>query len=152
MAGAMAEKSTTISKNPPRLRKRQEFEAVKKGARLHGRAFLLQALKKKTEAGNEAVRMEVQPARFGFTVTKKCGNSVVRNRIRRRLREAVRVTGHLAAAQGHDYVVIGKREALSEPFTAIVAQLTESLDRINRFGANPHKTKTGNSSRKQQPR
>ena len=145
MAGAMAEHKTTTCENPPRLRKRQEFEAAKKGARLHGRAFLLQAVKRKTEPENGETR-------FGFTVTRKCGNSVMRNRIRRRLREAVRLCDRVAALPGHDYVLSGKTEALGEPFTAIVASLTESLDRISRFGANPHKPGTGISSRKRPPR
>ncbi|MCB1429985.1 MAG: ribonuclease P protein component [Nitratireductor sp.] len=131
--------------NPPRLRKRKEFEAAKKGARLHGRAFLLQAVERKPVAG-------IAETRFGFTVTKKCGNAVMRNRIRRRLREAVRLGERSAALPGHDYVLIGKSEALNVPFTAIVASLAESLDRINRFGANPHKPGTGTKGRKRTPR
>ena len=64
-----------------RLRRRADFKAVAGGRRISRRGFVLQALR---AAGDEA-----RPARVGFTVTRKIGNAVVRNRIRRRLRAAV---------------------------------------------------------------
>jgi ribonuclease P protein component len=62
-----------------------------------------------------------RPARFGFTVTKKIGNAVVRNRIRRRLREAVRLSS--GAEPGTDYVLVGRRAALSLQFDRLVTDL-----------------------------
>ncbi len=53
------------------------------------------------------------PLRFGFTVTKKTGNAPERNRIRRRLREAVRRAGEGLEGIGGDFVLIGRREALA---------------------------------------
>ena len=75
---------------PPvaRLKKRADFLAAAKGRRQHQRCFVLQG--RQREVAGEASENADAP-RFGFTVTKKVGNSVVRNRIRRRLREAARL-------------------------------------------------------------
>ncbi|AKK20172.1 ribonuclease P [Candidatus Liberibacter africanus PTSAPSY] len=55
--------------------------------------------------------------RIGFTVTKKQGCAVERNRIRRRLKEVVRIYESESILQyGHDYVLIAKRSALFAPF------------------------------------
>lgn len=80
------------------------------------------------------------PPRFGFTVTKKTGKAVVRNRIRRRLREAVRLHAAGAADQGCDYVLVGRPAALDAPFGEIVAELAKALDRARRFNANPRQS------------
>lgn len=97
-----------------RLKKRAAFRAVAGGRRVTRPGFVLQALDGPEGAGE-------RPARFGFTVTKKIGNSVVRNRIRRRLREAVRLSS--GANPGTDYVLIGRRAALTLPFDRLVADL-----------------------------
>jgi ribonuclease P protein component len=67
---------------------------------------------------------------LGLTVTKKTGNSPQRNRIRRRLRAAARACGANFLPQ-HDYVLVGRREALSEPFDKIVADLSSALLKLN---------------------
>lgn len=102
-----------------RLTKRSEYTRVARGARTPRRGFLLQSLPRSGEAG--------EPARFGFTVTKKIGNAVVRNRIRRRLKEAVRLQGALAARPGVDYVLVGRRPALDQPFAELVADVVGAL-------------------------
>ncbi len=63
--------------------------------------------------------------RVGFTVTKKMGNAVARNRIRRRLKEAVRLAAARDMAPGHDYVIVGRDDVLAAPF----ARLTDELVR-----------------------
>lgn len=75
--------------------------------------------------------------RFGFTVTKKTGNSVVRNRIRRRLREIVRI--HLANCEGlnGDFVLIGKIAALHVNFDMLLSDLVKALDQRPKVRANP---------------
>ena len=65
-----------------RLRQRADFLAVADGARVNGPAFIVQG-RRRDDSG---------PVRVGFTVTKKNGNAVERNRVRRRLREVVRRT------------------------------------------------------------
>jgi ribonuclease P protein component len=99
------------------LKKRAEFKAVAGGKRVSRDGFVLQAL----SLGED------RPARFGFTVTKKVGNAVVRNRIRRRLREAVRIAGAAKASAGTNYVLVGRRAALTLEFDRLVADLLSGL-------------------------
>ncbi len=67
--------------------------------------------------------------RVGFTVTRKVGNAVVRNRIRRRLKEAVRVHAAGDMQPGNDYVIVGREEVLTAPFSAIRTELSRRLRR-----------------------
>ena len=67
-----------------------------------------------------------EPARFGLTVTKKVGGAVERNRIKRRLRAALR-TGGLAPQAGRDYVVVARRDALAVSFSGLCGELTRLL-------------------------
>ena len=75
------------------------------------------------------------PPRIGFTVSKKVGSAVERNRVRRRLREVVRRHAALLPQTGHDYVLIGRRVALQMPFEAMVAEFTGALRRLRKRGA-----------------
>ena len=69
--------------------------------------------------------------RIGFTVSTRTGNAVERNRIRRRLREMVRLTGASDMKAGHDYVLIGRREALTVPFIRMTAEFARALQRVH---------------------
>jgi ribonuclease P protein component len=102
---------------PARLRKRAEFLAVRRGEKRRGRLFLVEVL----DRGDTAA------ARVGFTVTKKVGNAVVRNRVRRRLKEAVRVLAAGDMQRGTDYVIVGRGELLSVPFADIGTELSRRL-------------------------
>jgi ribonuclease P protein component len=106
---------------PPygRLRKRSEFLAVRQGEKRRGRFFLLEILD----------RGDAGEPRVGFTVTKKVGNSVTRNRIRRRLKEAVRTHAGSDMADGNDYVIVGRRDILDVPFGALKAELSRRIGR-----------------------
>lgn len=70
--------------------------------------------------------------RFGFTVTKKLGNAVVRNRIRRRLKAAVTAVAPDLAVDGHDYVLVARKAALDRPFTDILADLRQALNHLRK--------------------
>ncbi len=107
-----------------RLRRRAEFLAVAKGDRVAMRTLVLQ-----TRPGDTTT------TRFGFTVSRKVGNSVERNRVRRQLREAVRQIAPQAAEPGRDYVVIGRRAALSNPYRRIVADLEAAFGKLRRSAA-----------------
>lgn len=72
-------------------------------------------------------RGDDQAPRVGFTVTKKSGNAVRRNRIRRRLKEAVRCHAAGDMAAGNDYVIVGRSEILSAPFGQLTAELTRRI-------------------------
>ncbi len=100
---------------------------------MHEPAFTLQANIRETD---EPIR------RFGLTVTKKTGNSVVRNRIRRRLREALRASGlgrdEVANGAAHDYVIVARRDALAHPFANLKDDISRSVKRIDkRLAARP---------------
>lgn len=127
MAGDDAKSKETTA---GRLKRRPQFLAVQKGEKLKGRNFLLEVLD----------RHEPDTApRAGFTVTKKQGNAVERNRMRRRLREAVRLRAGFAMKPGHDYVIVARREVLNLPFE----QLTDQL--LERIQARPEAKRPGES-------
>ncbi len=98
----------------PVLKKRSEFLAVAKGVRTARRAFVLQAL---CDRGSGDV------PRIGYTVTKKTGNAVERNRIKRRLRAAIRDVAPIATRPACDYVLIGRRAALDISFSVLKKDL-----------------------------
>jgi ribonuclease P protein component len=128
---------------PPfeRLRSRSEFLAAAKGARYHAGAFSLQAVARTIDAG--AVP---GPARFGFTVTRKAGGGVERNRMRRRLREAVRRAAPLEARAGFDYVVVARRASLDAGFDQLVNELAQAMRQIGERSARPRKPRKPISS------
>lgn len=106
-----------------RLKSRPEFLRVREGERRKGRYFILEVL----DRGEPST-----PPRVGFTVTKKQGNAVERNRIRRRLKEAVRLSAQFAMQGGHDYVVVAHRDVLKAPFDELTnALLTRIASRQN---------------------
>lgn len=72
-------------------------------------------------------RGDSDPARIGFTVTKKVGNAVVRNRTRRRLREAMRQVAHEAPLSGVDLVLIGRGGTRGRDFSALLGDLRRAL-------------------------
>jgi ribonuclease P protein component len=84
-------------------------------------------------------------ARFGFTVTRKVAGAIGRNRIRRRLKEALRVGGALGARPGKDYVFVARRGALTAPFAEIISQMAEGFARLDerRSGSPRRKRKDG---------
>ena len=113
----------TTQKNPKstvgRLKSRPKFLAVRQGETRRGRNFLLEVLDR--QAPDE------QP-RVGFTDTKKHGNAVARNRMRRRLKEAVKLSAGFAMKNGHDYVIVARREVLTASFAELTAQLSERIE------------------------
>jgi ribonuclease P protein component len=105
-----------------RLRRRGDFRAAASGVRSANRAFVLQA----------RCRGDQGAVRVGFTVTRQTGGAVERNRIRRRLREAVRLSAAGGIMRpGHDYVLIGRRAALAAPFTEMTRALNSALAQIH---------------------
>ncbi len=68
--------------------------------------------------------------RIGFTVTKKIGNAVVRNRLKRRLRALARAVLPVAGLPGHDHVLIGRADGLSRGFAVLEADLTRALIKV----------------------
>ncbi len=103
-----------------RLRRRADFLAAATGNKVPTTAFVLQALE----------RGDGGPVRIGFTVSKKVGNAVERNRVRRRLKEIVRLSAATGLPCGHDYVLVGRRAALALSFEQITEDFKRALRRL----------------------
>jgi ribonuclease P protein component len=116
-----------------RLKRRTDFRAASGGARSAASAFVLQARQ----------RPENGPVRVGFTVSKQVGNAVERNRVRRRLREIVRLSAGGEMRGGHDYVLIGRRAALALPFGEMKQELDAALHRIHSLPAGAERGSRG---------
>lgn len=114
-----------------RLKRRVQFLRIAaKGSKAPTPGLVLQALRRDDEA----------PARLGFTVTKKVGNAVVRNRTKRRLREAARLLLSAqaqagAALTGVDLVLIGRDGTRRRPFAALQDDLRRALRRTGTIAA-----------------
>src|SRR5438270_9214582 len=104
-----------------RLRQRADFLAAARGQKAATPAFVLQARQRSDDEG---------PVRVGFTVSKKVGGAVERNRVRRRLREIVRLSPAAYLRTGHDYVLIGRRAALSLPFERMTEDFHGAVRRL----------------------
>ena len=77
------------------------------------------------------LRGDGDPAlRLGLTVSKKVGNAVTRNRMRRRFRELARAVLPEAGIAGADHVLIGRAGGVERPFAELVADLQRALARI----------------------
>ena len=115
----------------PRLRQRSDFLRVARHCRKWAApGLVLQASHRPPEPGDTAKTGE-QSVRVGFTVTKKLGNAVIRNRIRRRLRAAADRVMPARAKKGYDYVVIGRAQTLSRSFSALMDDLETALQRTD---------------------
>ena len=103
------------------LKRRQDFLAAAAALVCARKGCVVQA----------RVRDDPGEPRIGFTVTRKLGNAVVRNRIKRRLREAVRVASGLDLRRGHDYVFIGRAATLAQDFRDLTGDIVFATQRLN---------------------
>ena len=78
----------------------------------------------------QSIGVDTAEPGVGLTVTKKTGNSPERNRIKRRLRAALRACAPELQAQ-HDYVLVGRREALTLPFSKVVSDLSSAIAKVH---------------------
>jgi ribonuclease P protein component len=100
------------------LTKRSDFLAANRGLRNARPGFVLL-----TRAnGGEGMR-------FGITVTKKIGNAVVRNRMKRRFRELVRAVLPEHGLADHDHVLIGRAGGIERDYKAMTEELEAVLSR-----------------------
>ncbi len=121
-----------------RLRQRADFLAVANGARAGSAAFVLQSRRRDDDG----------PIRVGFTVSK----NTERNRIRRRLRELVKLLDVISMRPHSDYVLVGRRAALNRDFATMLEELRSALHRLDRQAPNEPKafsSKVDTGSRKE---
>ncbi len=101
------------------LKVRSQFLAMNRAIRVPAGSFLLQA--RDRGDGDPVVGA-------GFTCSKKVGNAVARNRAKRRLREAARLTLPQLGRPGWDYVLIGRRDiTAARPWPDLLADLRAAL-------------------------
>ena len=110
-----------------RLKQRADFLAAASGAKVATAAFVLQGRNRDDDG----------PARVGFTVSRKVGTAVERNRVRRRLRDIVKRSASDSLRSGYDYVLVGRRTALSRQFEQMIDDLRNALRRLEGARAKP---------------
>ena len=118
---------------PTRLRQRREFLDVARDGRKHAApGLVLQAMKRpgdEVSAGTDAIRV-------GFTVTKKIGNAVKRNRVRRRLRAAADRVVPVHGRDGYDLVLIGRAGTANREFPDLVRDLETAMRKLGVYRQN----------------
>jgi ribonuclease P protein component len=113
-----------------RLTKRPEFLAAATGRRFHTERVTVQGRRRDgLDMPDEATG---QGLRVGLTVTKRVGHATERNRIRRRLRAAIRQSGVPFATAPLDIVLIGRRDALWAEFPQLIEDLNRALPAVLR--------------------
>jgi ribonuclease P protein component len=70
--------------------------------------------------------------RIGYTVTKKVGNAVVRNRMKRRLRALARAALPVSGLPGADHVLIGRSGGIDRPFADLARDLDKALAKLKK--------------------
>lgn len=106
------------------LKKRSQFQRVRGGGRCATASFVLEG------------KMRPMPdrfggPRFGFTVTKKLGGAVVRNRIRRRLKAALVEAMPGLAVDGFDYVIVARSSAFECDYPVLTADFITAFKRVH---------------------
>ena len=76
-------------------------------------------------------RNDAAPARGGYTCPTKLGNAVARNRIKRRMKEAARLTLPAIAKSGYDYVLIGRAAGANRSFEALQNDIISALAKLH---------------------
>jgi ribonuclease P protein component len=112
------------------LKRPAEFKRVRGGARWATPLFIIEGRRRSEPVADGAP--SISGARFGFTITRKVGNAVVRNRIRRRLKEALRTLDAAGIRPDHDYVLVASRAVHDYPFAGLQDALREAFERLHR--------------------
>ena len=112
------------------LRNRSDFLAANRGLRVARPGFVL------LTGPNEGLGL-----RYGITVTKRIGNAVARNRMKRRLRELARAILPVEGLADHDHVLIGRTGGVERDFARMRAELSAALERAKAGEGDPPRRK-----------
>ncbi|WP_085809551.1 ribonuclease P protein component [Sphingomonas sp. TZW2008] len=110
------------------MTRRRDFLAANAGRRAPMPGFVL--LVRPRDDGDPTMRI-------GYTVTKKIGNSVVRNRMKRRLRALARELLPADGVVGADHVLIGRNGGIERDFASLRTELGKALRKVARSDAAP---------------
>ena len=103
------------------LKKRKDFlDIAKKGSKIVTKGLVLQVKRN--------INIDFNQIRVGYTVTKKVGNAVKRNKIKRKLRAAVRFVMSEYTNNSFDYVIIGRKSTLDRNFNDLIKDLKYALN------------------------
>lgn len=116
-----------------RLTQRKQFlAAADKGRRFRSSAFTVQVLDAPQRGADEAPLPD--GLRLGLTASRKVGNAVKRNRIRRRLRVAAQQAFATQTSRPCDVVIVARPETLTTDFATLVSELSQAVERARPQG------------------
>jgi ribonuclease P protein component len=103
------------------IKKRSDFLAANRGKRYATPGFVLLVFDRRDD----------DPARrLGITITKKVGNAVIRNRMRRRFRELARALLDVHGKAGADHILIGRDAGIERDFAMLRVEMTKALGKL----------------------
>ncbi|WP_284126481.1 ribonuclease P protein component [Parerythrobacter aestuarii] len=117
-----------MTDKPAVIRKRADFLAANRGLRVARPGFVLLA----HPNGGKGMR-------YGITVTKKIGNAVARNRMKRRFRELLWEALPLAGLPDHDHILIGREGGIERDFALLREELAIALQRAAEGKGDPRR-------------
>jgi ribonuclease P protein component len=119
------------------IRNRADFVAANRGIRVARPGFVLLV-------NRDTVPFAEADLRFGVTVTKKIGNAVVRNRMKRRFRALLREALPASGIHGADHVLIGREGGVERDFAALRDELAVALTRAAEGKGDPPRRRASN--------
>lgn len=124
----MTDRVTPMLATVARLKKRPEFLRVAATRKKWVAASLILQVRRRPET-----EISEANARVGFTVSRKVGNAVRRNRVRRRLRAAAEQLMPEHASRDYDYVIIGRAGTARRAFSALLNDLETALKKMGTY-------------------
>lgn len=113
---------TTVNALPPRLQKRSEFLAVAAA----NKKFVTSGFILQCGAPFDEKRM----SKIGYTASRRVGGAIERNKVKRKMRELVRLVLASKIDDGRDYVMVGRKAAIKRPFAVLIKDAENILSKM----------------------